>query len=175
MSGIGEHALRVAAPGDNKTVSALLSASYRSLLAPDYEPDILAAALPLMTKANPRLLASGTYYVAVTGSGAIIGCGGWTAEAPDGGGSKPGTGHIRHFAVHPDWTRRGVGQTILKRCFEDASARGVATLECCSTLTATAFYESAGFVPVARIAVQMSPTVALPCILMRYDSRGAGH
>jgi hypothetical protein len=66
MSGIGEYALRVAAPGDNETVSALLSASYKRLLAPDYEPCILAAALPLMTRANPRLLESGTYYVAVT-------------------------------------------------------------------------------------------------------------
>lgn len=80
MSGIGEYALRVAAPGDNETVSALLSASYKRLLVPDYEPCILAAALPLMTRANPRLLESGTYYVAVTASGTIIGCGGWTVE-----------------------------------------------------------------------------------------------
>jgi GNAT superfamily N-acetyltransferase len=152
-------------------VSELLSASYPVLLAQDYDPRLLSVALPLMTKANPLLLASGTYYVAVAGSGAIIGCGGWTAEAPGGGESKPGVGHIRHFAVHPDWTRRRVGQTLLKRCIEDASAWGVETLECYSTVTATSFYESAGFVPVAKIAVKLSPTVALPSVLMRYDIR----
>jgi len=171
MSGVGEHALRVATPGDDETVSALLSASYKRLLAPDYDPHILAAALPLMTKANPRLLASGTYYVVVADGGATIGCGGWTVEAPGGGESRPGVGHIRHFAVHPDRARRGVGQTMLKRCFEEASARGLATLECYSTLTAAPFYESAGFIPVTRIAVQMSPAVALPSILMRCGLR----
>jgi N-acetylglutamate synthase-like GNAT family acetyltransferase len=169
------YSVRVADPGDDKSVSDLLSASYPALLAQDYDPRLLSAALPLMTKANPRLLASGTYYVAVNGSGGIIGCGGWTVEAPGGGGAKPGIGHIRHFAVHPDWTRRGVGQTILKRCFDDASARGLGTLECYSTLTAAAFYESAGFLPVAKIAVPMSSTVAFPSVLMRYDFRKAAH
>ena len=120
MSSCATYSVRVANPGDDKSVSALLSASYPVLLAQDYDPDLLSAALPLMTNANPRLLASGTYYVAVTGDGSIIGCGGWTAEAPGGGESTPGVGHIRHFAVHPDWTRRGVGLALLNRCIEEA-------------------------------------------------------
>ncbi len=167
MGSCETYAVRVADPGDNESVSDLLSASYPVLLAQDYDPRLLSAALPLMTSANPRLLASGTFHVAVTGSGAIIGCGGWTAEAPGGGEGKPGVGHIRHFAVHPDWTRRGVGLALLNRCIEEAQSRNVETLECFSTLTAESFYRSAGFVAVGAIAIQLSPAVAFPGLLMR--------
>lgn len=167
MSSGETYSVRVANAGDNKSVSGLLSASYPVLLAQDYDPGLLSAALPLMTNANLRLLASGTYYVAVTSSGAIIGCGGWTAEAPGGGESTPGVGHIRHFAVHPDWTRRGVGLALLNRCIEDAQSRSVGMLECFSTLTAESFYRSAGFVAVGAIAMRLSPAVAFPGLLMR--------
>ena len=50
-----------------------------------------------MTRANPGLLASGTYYVAESRDSLIVGCGGWTRESPVDGGIEPGLGHIRHF------------------------------------------------------------------------------
>jgi GNAT superfamily N-acetyltransferase len=167
MSKDGEYSLRAATPTDGEGVSALLEASYPQLLAPDYDPRLLAAALPLMTKANPRLLASGTYYVAETGGDAVVGCGGWTVEAPGGGESRPGIGHIRHFAIHPEWTRRGIGRALLDRCVEQARAHGIKNLECFSTLTAEAFYRSAGFVTLGPVNVPMSPTIALPSVRMR--------
>ena len=167
MSEDDEYSLRAATPGDGSAVSALLEASYPQLLAPDYDPRLLAAALPLMTKANPRLLASRTYYVAETGGDAVVGCGGWTVEAPGGGESRPGIGHIRHFAIHPGWTRRGIGRALLDRCVEEARVQGVRNLECFSTLTAEAFYRAAGFVTVGPVDVPMSPTIALPSVHMR--------
>ena len=166
MSGDDGYSLRPATPGDGEAVSALLEASYPRLLAPDYDARLLAVALPLMTRANPRLLASGTYYVAETGSDAVVGCGGWTVEAP-GGGSRPGVGHIRHFAIHPEWTRRGIGRALLDRCVEEVRAHGIRNLECFSTLTAEAFYRSAGFATVGPVDVPMSPTVAFPGVHMR--------
>jgi hypothetical protein len=51
---------------DGPAVSSLLEASYTKLLAIDYEPDLLANLLPLVTKANSQLLASGNFYVAQT-------------------------------------------------------------------------------------------------------------
>jgi GNAT superfamily N-acetyltransferase len=109
------YALRVAGPADAEAVTALLAASYPALLAAAYTADVLAATLPLMTKANPRLLASGTYYVAEADGGSLAGCGGWTAEMPGSGEVVPGVGHIRHFATHPQWTRRGVASAMLVR------------------------------------------------------------
>src|SRR5262245_61663382 len=167
MSGNDAYSLRAARRVDAAAVSALLEASYPQLLAPDYDPRLLAAALPLMTKANPRLLASGTYYVAQAAGEAIVGCGGWTIEAPGGGESPSGVGHIRHFAVHPQWIRRGIGKALLDCCLEEARARGFEALECLSTLTAEAFYRSAGFVVVGPLDVPMSATVMLPGVRMR--------
>jgi hypothetical protein len=44
---------------DISTADALFCRSYPALLAPDYAPDVLSAALPLMSRANPKLLRSG--------------------------------------------------------------------------------------------------------------------
>ena len=51
---------------DGPAVSSLLEATYTKLLAIDYEPDLLAKLLPLVTKANLQLLASGKFYIAQT-------------------------------------------------------------------------------------------------------------
>lgn len=73
--------LRTADPSDALAVTALLERAYPTLMAAFYDADVLAVALPAMSKANPALLASRTYYVVEDGE-QIIGCGGWTAEKP---------------------------------------------------------------------------------------------
>src|SRR5262245_27357402 len=112
--------IRVARPADSDAVSALLVASYSILLAARYDSNTLGRALPIMTKANPTLLASGTYYVAEGEPGNLVGCGGWTTARPGSGEVIEGEAHIRHFATHPERTRRGVGTSLLTRCFSDA-------------------------------------------------------
>jgi hypothetical protein len=42
-------------------------------------------ALPIISRARPELLASGTYFVALDGNGRMVGAGGWTRGAPEGG------------------------------------------------------------------------------------------
>ena len=59
--------LRVATPADLAAVDALLARSYPRLLAADYPPSVLVTALPLISRARPELLASGTYYVVEDG------------------------------------------------------------------------------------------------------------
>ena len=63
-----DFALRVAAPEDAARVTALLEACYPLLMSEGYEEAHLAVALPLMTRANPALLSSGTYYLAEASS-----------------------------------------------------------------------------------------------------------
>jgi GNAT superfamily N-acetyltransferase len=161
------YVLRAAGPGDAEAVTALLEASYPALLAGGYAPDVLAATLPLMTKANPKLLASGTYYVAEVDGGSLAGCGGWTPEKPGSGEIVPGVGHIRHFATHPAWTRRGIASALLVRCVEEAKARGLATMEAFATLSAEDFYRAHGFLPIGPIDVPMTADVSLPSLWMR--------
>jgi len=103
---------RIAEPDDEGAVSAVLLASYTALLAKDYAPAVLAAALPRMVRANPALLAEGSFYVIDGPDGTVIGCGGWTRAAPGSGEQTASVGHLRHFATHPAEARRGIGRLI---------------------------------------------------------------
>ena len=161
----GTHSVRVARPDDAEALSALLFASYSKLLATHYTREVLEIALPFMTKANPVLLASGTYYVADIDN-APVGCGGWSMERPGTGETVPGEAHIRHVAIHPEWAGRGVGRALLARCFVDARP-SVHTLHCFSTLNAEPFYRACGFETIGPIEVPTGPTLQFPAILMK--------
>ena len=117
-----------------------------------------------MTRANPALLASGTYYVAEI-DGRIVSCGGWSRNKI-GGPSTPRLFHIRHFATHPDHVRRGAAGAILKRCIGEAAAGGAHELEVLSSLPAEPFYAGHEFRTMAAVHVPMSGA-AFACMLMR--------
>jgi len=163
---MGEFTLRVATAHDEVVVSSLLETSFTDLLRGHYSAELLSAALPLMTKANSRLLASGTYYIAQTTDGRTIGCGGWTQEQPGTGETANGLAHIRHFATHPKWIKRGVGKTIISRCFIDIEERGISAIECYSTLNGEVFYRAAGFEKIRPIVVPLTNKIGFPAILM---------
>jgi hypothetical protein len=93
---------------DLPRIDALLSESYPALLKPDYPPSVLVTALPLIARANPSLLRSGTYFVAEDGEGRALAAGGWTWSGPQGGVGPRDLGHIRHVVTHPSATRRGL-------------------------------------------------------------------
>lgn len=161
-----EVAVRIATPADEGRVEALLEASYPSLMAGYYDPAVLRAALPLMTRANPALLAGGTYYLAETAERGLVACGGWTRERPDGGTISPGIGHVRHFATHAHDVGRGFGRAIYLRCARDARAAGLRYLHCYASLNAEGFYAALGFAARRRIAVPLRAGLLLPAVLM---------
>lgn len=161
-----EFEIRVAVPADADSVGSLLEASYTALFAGHYDSAVLAEALPLMTRAHPGLLASGTYYVVTAGGGGPVGCGGWSVERPGSGETAPGLGHVRHFAVHPDWIRRGVGSALLARCVAEAAARDIVRFECNSSLAAVTFYRALGFAIIRPVEVELAPGVMFAGVLM---------
>ena len=162
----GEFRIRQATPQDEAAVSALLHASYPALMAPAYDAALLRAALPAIARANPALLASGTYFVAEAGAGRPVGCGGWTTERP-GGGVEPGLGHVRHFATHADWAGRGVGRALSAACETQARTRGVGAFECYASLNAEGFYAALGFETLGPMQVHLGPDLAFPALRMR--------
>jgi N-acetylglutamate synthase-like GNAT family acetyltransferase len=153
-------------PSDADAVTAVLTASYTRLLTAGYDSDILNRALPFMTRANPTLLQSGTYYVAESEPGRLVGCGGWTMARPGSGDVVEGEAHIRHFATHPEWVGRGIGKSLLARCFCDAAALGIHKLHCFSTLNAERFYGASGFETIGPIDVPMGHSLTFPSVLM---------
>jgi N-acetylglutamate synthase-like GNAT family acetyltransferase len=158
--------IRAATLADEPAVSAILAASYSTLLAPHYAKDVLDRTLPYMNKASPKLLGCGTYYVAENGQGDLIGCGGWTPERPGTVDIIPGEAYVRHFGTHPDWTRKGVGRAIMDRCCTEAATQGVTRLHCYVTLPAERFYQALGFKTIEPMDFQMRKDVVLPSVLM---------
>ncbi|MBA1145887.1 GNAT family N-acetyltransferase [Ectothiorhodospiraceae bacterium WFHF3C12] len=125
-------------------------------MAEAYPAEVLKLALPAMTRANERLLRSGSFYLA-EGGGEVIGCGGWTAERPDDGAVEPGLAHIRHFSTRPDWGRRGVGRRIFEACMAQARGEGIRVFECYASLNAVAFYAALGFRALGERHIALTP------------------
>jgi GNAT superfamily N-acetyltransferase len=165
--------LRVAPPGDLAGVDALLARSYPRLLAADYPPSVLVTALPLISRARPDLLASGTYWVAIVAGGGIVGAGGWTAGAPDGAGARPAVGHVRHVVTDSRQVRRGIGRALMGRAMAQAAEAGMQRLDCLSTRTAVPFYAALGFVTLGPVEVALRPGIAFPAVRMNCDLSAA--
>jgi GNAT superfamily N-acetyltransferase len=161
--------LRKARPDDARAVSNLLRMSYATLLAPDYEPGLLAKLLPKIGRANPVLLASGRYYVVEHDDGGMLACGGWSPELPGTRTIAQAEAHVRHFGTHPSAVRMGAGRTILAHCIHEARGAGNSVLHCYSTRTAVLFYASLGFRPLRDILVPIPSTPGMPSVLMRLD------
>lgn len=147
--------IRPAVPEDEADVSALLLKSYSVLLAEAYDEGTLQKALPLIASARPELLTSGTYYVAETDGGKIIGVGGWTRTSPTGRNESVNNGNIRHFGTDPDQIGKGVGRALMDRCLEEATRAGLSELNCYSTLNGEGFYKACGFESVEPFDIEL--------------------
>ena len=161
--------LRIATPADADAVAAVLGPSYAEVMADAYPAELLARALPLITRSNPRLLASGRYYLVEAENGEPAGCGGWSAHPPGASEPDPRRAHIRHFATHPAWLRHGVGRMLYERCEADARAARFTRFEAWASLNGEAFYASLGFKRLGLIETPMSRGVMFPAIRMECE------
>lgn len=158
--------IRPTTQADLAAVDALLAASYPTLLKRDYAPSVLVTALPLISRANPALLRSGSYFIAANAEGCALAAGGWSRAAPQGGVGLPEIGHVRHVATHPAHLRQGLAQAIVTRALADAIAAGVERMICQSTHTAVPFYRAMGFRVRGDIVIALRPGIAFPAVEM---------
>ena len=158
--------VRTARASDLAEIDSLLARSYPVLLKKDYPPSLLVTAIPLIARAQPGLIASGTYFV-VELEGHIVGAGGWTIAAPGGGPAADGIGNIRHVVSDHRKTRQGIGRALMGHVIADAAARGARRLDCLSTLMAVPFYAACGFEEVGPVSVPLRPGIDFPAVLMR--------
>lgn len=157
--------LRAAEPTDMDALDALFGRSYPVLLKPDYAPSVLVTAVPLISKAQPALIATGTFFVACNGED-IVGAGGWTMQAPGGRPGTRGIGHIRHVVTDHTRTRQGIARRLMEHIVLHAHASGMTQLHCQSTRTAVPFYEAMGFVQQSEIEVPLRPGISFPAVFM---------
>ncbi|MEM0947440.1 MAG: GNAT family N-acetyltransferase [Pseudomonadota bacterium] len=153
--------LRIATDADTGALDRLLSQSYTKLLKSSYPPSVQVLALPIISRANPTLLSSGTYYVAEDGDGNILGAGGWTRSI-----KGPAIADIRHVVTHHRHLRRGIARLVMMGVFSEARVAGITRLDCLATRTAVPFYEAMGFDVEANVTVGLRPGIDFPAIRM---------
>ena len=158
--------IRTARPDDLAALDALLAASYPRQLREDYPPSVMVTALPLIARAQPGLLASGTYYVAEEGD-RLLGAGGWTLAIPDAPEtSEPGRANIRHVVTDHRRTREGIGRALMEHGFAAARAAGCSFAHAASTRSAVPFYSALGFRTLGPIMVTLAPGIDFPAVAM---------
>ena len=165
MKGPKDFEVRRSRSSDLAALDTLFAASYPKLLKADYPPSVLVTALPLISRAQPGLLTSPTYFVAEDQEGRIIGAGGWTKARPQGG-RRRGVGHVRHVVTDHRCLRNGVARGIMEQIIDTAQGLGIGRLDCQSTRTAVPFYTACGFQALGEIEVTLRPGIAFPAVAM---------
>jgi len=161
--------VRLATRDDMAQIDALLSRSYPRLLAADYPPSVLVTALPLIARANPVLVTSGDYFVAVSAEGEIRAAGGCTVAAPPGRSGARGVAHVRHVITDHRHVRKGIGRALMERAIAHARDKGADRIDCLSTRTAVPFYAALGFDSLGAQVIELRPGITFPVVHMQKD------
>lgn len=149
--------LRKATPGDQPILQGLIARSIRALGAGDYSQEQIEAALRGAFGVDSGLIRDGTYFVAMTDTGEILACGGWSRRRTLFGSDEradrdesyldPRTdaAKIRAFFVDPAHARRGIGRALLERSETEAANAGFTVFELMATLPGVRLYEKFGY------------------------------
>ena len=154
----GTLTLRLSGPADLAAVDALMARSFPRLLKPDYPPSTLVLAVPRLARANPRLLASGRYVLALDGA-RLVGAGGYSLRPQHGAA-------VRHLATDPDALRQGVGRRVLGWVLSAARAEGARRIVAEATRTAAPFYAAMGFETQGEAEVALAPGIGFAVVRM---------
>ena len=167
---------------DVPALELLIPLSVRTLQAHCYSSAQMEASLGPVFGVDRQLIADGTYFV-VEQSGHVIACGGWSRRCAEFGGDRARSGEeaaldpsrdparIRAFFVHPDWTRRGIGRSLLCACETAIRDAGFREAILVATLAGEPLYASSGYAVVERYKVPLANDLTLPVVRMfrRFD------
>jgi GNAT superfamily N-acetyltransferase len=169
--------VRTALPTDVEGITELIRASVRGLQG-QYTEAQREAALRTIFTVDSRLIADGTYFVAMSGD-ELAGCGGWSFRktlyggdhqvvAGDGGILDPATdaAKVRAIFVHPRFARMGLGSVLLKAAEDAAVAAGFRRFEMGSTLAGVPLYTLRGYQTIEEIIVPVGVDETLMVVKM---------
>lgn len=158
--------IRATTRSDIPAVDALLARSYPVLLKDHYPASVLVLAMPLISRAQPKLVTCGTYFGVFEGED-LMAAGGWTPGHPNTGASQNAVGHIRHVVSDPAQIRKGYGRALMEHVLRDARAAGVREMLCQSTRMAVPFYAACGFEVLHEIEITLRAGIVFPAVAMR--------
>lgn len=169
--------LRLASEADIPALEILIPLSVLTLQAAHYSSAQMEAALGPVFGVDRQLISDQTYFV-TEHENQIVGCGGWSKRKAMFGGDRGRLGEdalldpkhdparIRAFFVHPNFTRRGIGRSILAACETAIQQAGFHTAELVATLAGEPLYTAFGYSVAERYEVPMSKGLALPVVRM---------
>ncbi|MCB1517885.1 MAG: GNAT family N-acetyltransferase [Hyphomicrobiaceae bacterium] len=157
--------VRVATEADRQQLEQLIADCYEEIYPNWYGDEMIYSSLTHVLRLDPLLLQDGHYFAAQV-DGELAGCGGWGRAANGPNADNGSLGHLRHFATHPNFMRRGVGAVILEKCVAAAKADGISALHCFSSVASERFYLNHGFTKVQDVSVMLGGDEPFPAILM---------
>jgi GNAT superfamily N-acetyltransferase len=173
--------LRVATLADEFELRNLIARSIRALGMADYSSEQIEAALAGAFGVDTSLIRDGTYLVATTDEGEVVGCGGWsrrkTLFGSDARGNRDDTqldprsepARIRAFFIDPHHARRGIGRAILERSEAEAIRAGFSAFELMATLPGRRLYEKCGYVAATEVQIPLPGDLQITFVPMRKD------
>lgn len=178
-----EFHLRTATAEDMPAIREVIDASVRGLQAGDYSPGEIEASLKTVFTTDTQLIVDGTYFVALSESGEVAGCGGWSKRKTLYGGDRQveriepelldpavDAAKVRAIFVHPRFARMGLGSLILKASEDAAVAAGFRRFEMGSTLTGLKLYALKGYREVDRVQVPVGDGEMIEVVRMVKDA-----
>lgn len=177
-----EFELRQAVETDVAVIGDLIAASVRGLATGIYDDTQIELSIHSVFGVDHQLIADGTYFVAESDDGRIVGCGGWSkrrtlygasvyADSRDPEMLDPleDAAKIRAFFVHPGAARKGIGRAILARCESEAVAAGFRSAEMMATLPGVPLYQACGYEKLESVGVPLGDGTEIECIRMRKE------
>src|ERR1700722_7340486 len=148
--------IRLASFADVPEMERLIADSARGLSKGFYTDTQIESAIKYVFGVDSQLLEDRTYYVALQDS-IIIACGGWSKRNTLYGGDQhksrfdplldptKDAASIRAFFVHPNWSRKGIGRSMIQLCEEAAIKNGFNQMTIGATLPGELLYLSMGY------------------------------
>ncbi len=156
----------------------LIEKSAKSINSLFYTEQEIKAALGIVWTVDQQLIFDKTYWIVENMAGTVVGCGGWSKrKLLYGKSTEPNTpenelvpgidsARIRAFFVHPDYTRMGIGKTLIEKCENEAVSMGFTSMELVSTLSGVKLYSSAGYTPTNTFEVDLGNRITNKVVSM---------
>lgn len=149
--------IRLAELEDLEQIEALMKRSMRILGVGHYSQEQIKSCCRFVCVPDRQLIIDETYFVVVSATGELVGCGGWSfrnklyagpAEAPQKDSRldpKRDPARIRAMFTKPDYSSKGIGSLILNHSERAAKTAGFSKGALGSTISGLSFYRNKGW------------------------------
>lgn len=173
-------AIRRAVRADTNPILALQHAAMRELALAYYDPEQIEAFIGEVGTMDPRLIDDGTYF-AVNAGGTLVGCGGWSARAPnydahaagDNVTPLPGAANVRSIFVHPAWARQGIARLVMAHIETEIARASHAVAALTATLSGVPLYRRLGYRSGAPLVLRLPGELLFVGLKMTKPIEGA--